>query len=492
MYKRIAPIALLLAFNANAVEVRPEINGTFELADIQAYMAGTANSEYQFGGSNNQGGSVTTTPTPAVPDEVNEGLVWWTDGSTACAKNEYMTIKDIRIAESAGSGIRAGKFSCNIVFQNLEIHYAGVGGIELPYGGEQIHILSNDVYSTVHCPRWHVNVNDSNAPVTCTADYPPSVFAAGYNKYVTIEDNDIWQTHGEGIGYYRNQWAIIAFNRVRDTRKSAIYTESSSDVDIFSNITWDSNSTDETFTFTNGRSPEFDFETEACINTAIEFDQDVKRNAVDVYIRNNICHADGQRGIRVLPLGNFATDYGTEADIFHNLVINATWDLDADNQEDDTGKNVRLVMRNNITHCESGLGCTAANILTTSPASWWGTVAFSDNKWNIAPSDSGYSSSGDLTGKPNLARDADTWDKSNWTFATGPTLSDAILQAGDSGLNAGFNLTTGTIDVDHGLFDYTPSVLFTPTEANIEKPAAYDFDGTTRSTTPNLGPDETN
>lgn len=487
-------IALSLAGLVRAVEVKPEINGTYE--DACRLTANTA-SRCAVGGPDSSGGS-------PVPSSIYGHLL-----GTA-KQMSYITLRDITVTRSPGLGIRIEDNNDHIIVDNMESSLAASLAIDIRPDTVQYHVKNNSFHDTSIC-YWHYrgkyDASLTNITSVCNGFGPAVAELGGLGGsnpiYGIFENNDAYNDYiGEIVGIYDTRGSVwVIGNRVRNARRNGIYLDNTARNLIEMNISWNTTSPNWASLVGVDRYgnsyPDYDVRG---FDVAHEGNRTLRADGGgDNIFRNNISGGNNDclfmAGVFNSVVSTGDNEGSVGASYYHNTCVGYTGKgVEADNGAFGTAYNEHFDLVNNLFYSD-----VDSDDCDVDPSSAFaeGTV-IGPNYWEATPTDvdcrTDNGSYPDVIGNANLARNRDTWNEADWTDAVGPTAANAVLQAGDSGLNAGRPLQTAISWLDGANFDYFSDVTTCSfTEAEWEKQAAYDINCNLRSaTTPNLGADETN
>jgi len=487
MLRSIGLFIALLCGVAHAVEVKPEINGTYEA-------------------------SCRLTASSAPCDVASAGKPSFYGAQVAISTNvSYVTFRDIYIKDVAGVGFGIELDAHHIVVDNIEVAFTATAALDLRRN-QQTHIKNSSWHDSGICLwQWRgtmCSVPDNVSSLCRDAPGGPALIELGGMGHSTaaygiFENNDAYvEYNGEllGVGYHSggNFWVIG--NRIRQGKRNGIYVAASGRNLIENNIRWnyDNSSRSPAIVGTKCNGDAYEDSETRGIDIAVETFETVVQNYSDNIVRNNIFAGvddalfyAGVFPARTVNIGAPGVQY------YHNLVVGHTGEgVVADRNKTGSSWNDHYELVNNIIYSD-----VESAMCSSRAASNWADFEMGPNYWESTPDDvdcrEATDNNGpydDVIGNPNLARSRDSWNESDWTVDSGPSLADAVLQAGDSGLNAGRPLQTAISWLDDANFDYFSEVTtcsFTASE--WEKQAAYDINCNLRSaTTPNLGADETN
>lgn len=467
----------------------PEINGNFDDTCRTNFRADPSSCR-PFGGP---GSNVVN----AIPSSIYTGLVrlnHHTSAQRSAGQNQkYVTVQDISIKDSAGLCFEAGNRNEHITVQRVECSYSGFAGLDASYDSSYTTFKDVDVHHTVYCPMWFLGAGASNQaaiPDNCVIDYPSAVIISNNfsdtssGSWTLVEDLDIYHSYGEGIGAFFCGKTIVRGNRIRDTRRNAIYIDSCSDTLAEANIIWNTAADDIDFG---------DYDVPVGIAVFVENDLGDKQHNEDNEIRNNLIAATGWCFQQSSTVGGAQPHMRIGAAYRNNICLEPTTmgaDFAPSSQDTTAGINTELTYENNIVYAPA---LSAANVCTSAGSGVYGTYSFENNSWSPNPSDSDCDDNEDITGKPTLARDAATFEKAQWTISTGPTFADVVLQVGDARINAG-KVQNATV---HDLSEFVNLTTygdypFTPSASTWNLEVGIDATGANRGSPPNLGPEETN
>ncbi len=467
------------AYRCEDTHNKPEINGTFDAACRAQKRNGTLC--YAFGGD---GSSVSN----AIPRTIYDALVQVRPGNTHADGEKNIVIENLKLMDSAGAAVNTGNRSSGVVVQGLEIAYTGHAAINAGYDAYHTVIQNNEIHHTIYCPDWFRpgSPGQDRIPDACVLDYPPTIgIARNYNEnsagtWTIVQNNDIYHSHGEAIGCNFASRALIRGNRIRDTRKNGIYIADCPRSRVESNIIWNSPEVDADFG---------DYDTPVGIAIHIETDLPGHRDNHENLIRNNIVAATGNCFEQSAWYLNGKIDRVIGAKWLNNTCLEPTSHgarMHPTSAVNSAQFNVELIFENNIVYAPNALTCNAVNSVAVK--------SFRNNMWDSNPSDTDCrdNPATDKIGKPNLARDADRWDKQNWTTSRGPTFADAVLVSG-AGVNDGKSQQSNFLNFNEYALWQEVTYPFRPSGTVWNKLAAYDAAGNLRSTTtPNIGADESN
>jgi len=466
-------------YRCNRSHPKPEVNGTFDESCRLSHRNGTPC--YPFAGTG-------STVSGAVPYEIYSALIQVVSSNSLDQGIQHVTVENLALKDSAGVGIHTGNWSRNITVRGMEIGYVGNIGIQSGYGSMNVAIQDNTVHHTIFCSSWYhaASHNQDLIPDNCVRDYAAAITIAQNHSenssgtWTIVENNDVYHSHGEGIGCNFSSRPLIRGNRIRDTRKNAIYIAACPRARVESNIIWSSAEVDADFG---------DYDVPAAIAVHVETDLPGYRDTTQNVIRNNVIAAAGKCFEQSAWWLNGKLDVPIGAKWVNNTCVQPTEmgaRMHPSSAADDATYNLELIFENNIVYAP---GVTVCNSVTNVASK-----SYRNNFWNAIPSDRDCQDdpSTDIVGKPNLARDADSWGKSNWTVDKGPSFSDAVLISG-AGLGAGKSQQTEILDFTEYSEWGSLSYPFVPSGAEWNKTAAYDSSGNLRSqSNPNIGADETN
>ena len=492
-------LILILAFMpilADAAAVRPSFNGSFDDAARASALDGS--NRFVFCGN---GG-------PANSGCVPSGGYYGVMIRTADASHD-INIADIACIDSNARCFQIGNRADHTTLTNIEAAYFGALGIHVGYNAKHTMIRDSDIHHGNWCAGYfrylYPGSRGPNAPDSCESDAPPMVNIARNDEdslvgtWTIYENNDIYHHWGEGIGAFFGAKCLVRGNRLRDGQKIAIYIADSPHCVVESNIMWNSgdrvvgmglNTND----FDDNDSGDLDY-AQGMSNT-VESNLPFHSNTIEVVYRNNLSAA-----IQLALVQSNWTSGGTDKLIssywYNNTAISeatnststhAGFRFAPSSATNSTTYNRALHVFNNIGYFPNMSGSSVCDSVN------YNDRQFDYNYFSSAP-DAVCRGSNDVAyGKPDFARDADTFDKANWTTASGPTFAMIELQAGDPGLNAGKSLQATKVGVLGGEFDDFSDLTFpfTPTVSNFNKQAGYDALGNLRSATPNIGASEAN
>ena len=203
-----AGIALIFAGLAQAVEVKPEINGTYESGC--RVLGGGGTCEYKNGSAVPTGGWT------------GNGLIT-TGGATG-----YITIRDLSLKDSAGPGMKI---------------YGRDDGAAVEY-----YILNNTILRTVHDAIWGNQLEEGDTFIVKDNDVTLSAlsgvddlesnwgaciavdsgFDAVETVYALFENNTVDQCGGEGMTFLRANGGIMRHNTVSNAQRLTYYFDNAS------------------------------------------------------------------------------------------------------------------------------------------------------------------------------------------------------------------------------------------------------------------------
>jgi len=484
-------IALSLAGLSHAVEVKPEINGTIDngclLNDDENACAFMGNG---------------STRTGAVPSNIYRPLIGTAQNTS------YVTIQDLNVQHSAGFGFRTGQYNDHIVIKNNDFSFTGGGGIDVGFMDKQTFITGNSIFYTELCSYKNRGQSDHNAPKNCIGSFGASMELGGtgnHDAYTIAHNNDIAGTYGEALGSYGVDYTWTIGNKWRGSRSGPRLVDNSNHNVIESNISWAFDTSGLTSVIgTNSWSAPPDWNA-AGVNITIEprtFCPSSGNCPTNFnVVRNNIfatynsettaLKANNKTNIGVPPNPNVNLTEELGVKVYGNTFIGS---LQTALGTDEAYAKGEIDVVNNIVYAtNSGKVCSSYGPAGYEKFRW------RNNFYGVRPSDSDCVGTGDPTaGKPRLARDADTFGESNWTISRGPTIADVVVADQATGDDDGFDMNDETISwLNSADWDYFSEVTFpngggSLNGGNWAKALYYDFDGTVRSDTPNIGADETN
>lgn len=461
---------LALALNtAYAVEVRPQVDGTLELS-----CRTTSSCTITSGGLY----------TPQF--DVTDGM-------------QYVTVQDLVITDSTGTGLRIGDGAHHIIVDNVEVAYIANTNMWTRRGTSQIHIKNSSFHHGAVCWHWFKKPSDDVAfppragSIDACEQSGTSIFALAQSQVDgepalhIVENNDAYVIPQEIIGVFDTEAFWIVGNRVRNSKTGHIVIDHAHDNIIESNICWNYDSTSDTTMGTSyfGTFPDWNGR---CIVISMEPHQNnnFSRRTYPNIVRNNLA-VNGGIIYDINPELDTFNPENVEggAQIYGNTVILGQILGEASGA---TSTNYELQVVNNLVDNDGGTACNFE------PPGTFDVHRVSNNQYTRGTVGSNCGTNIG-TGKPSFARDADTWGITNWVPPAQPTFADAVLQVGDDGIDAGTALQANLSTFDDMDWAYFGDVdyPYAPTGANWEKENFYDATGQSRSlTTPNVGVDETN
>jgi hypothetical protein len=501
-------ILLSLVGTVNAVEVKPEINGTFEDADraaVRAYVTQTTRSTFPSQDAFCGPGS---TNTGCVPSTYWVGLIQGQDYSPRGDPNtvQYIIVQDLIVKDSAAYGVWVGRNNDYVRLSNLDVQYIAHGG--LISGVEAwFHMYDNNtVTNTNYCAMWFrartqsVQVDAALIPDACEVDWPGAIsmtqngpntqynYTPNTGTYSSVINNLVYNSFGEGIiasGTHNHHWAG---NTVVNTRVGLYAAEGGAHL-VEGNIAMKLPSSDpdfndigagiQTFWPTSGWYPVMFSGIDSTVETDIAKEKDTRKNT----FRNNFVL--GVPSCMVLSHGFSSTWDGLSqvGGIFYNNVCLHSTGRDLYVGEGPAAYD-DVIFRNNVMYSPN-----ATNAPDCTPSGTATTQTISHNHWYTNPADSNCDGTGDTYGKPSFSTDPDTLLPSGLTYpADSPDFTD-IVPSG-SLLNSGTPLITNST-----VFDNTDYPWFNSYTAPYNyngtlwvKLNDIDHDGTDRNdTTPDKG-----
>jgi len=487
-----ATILLIPGLNAYAVEVKPEINGTYE----QSCRDTTNTAPCSIWETNKCGESGTAACTGSTPVP---GSFW--NGLLDVGTNQsYITIQDIKLKDAAGYGMRVAFNADHITIDNIEIAATGSGNFDLAQEQQQVVIKNSSFHHSSICYfHWRGKANvPTNVAKNCDVDGPSNVELGGLQSweraFVILSNNDVYDEFiGESVGFYKsvgNGWLVG--NRVREGRRNAgFYMENVGEVLIESNIIWDyDNAADPIAGVDSYNAPNPDIKANV-LDTSIETnwagptttprDQLIFRNNMLAAVASCV-KIQGKYGAVTIDRKVGGQWYGNTCltDGTNNIV-------DVDNGQSGPTHNGQLDIVNNIFYRAGSSACEL-------DATDWTSLNVSNNYWAVTQTNSACSDAGDVIGTPDLVGVAANMIEANYSESVGPVIGDFELKAGDAGLNAGVSIESAVSwldDVDYTYFSDITSPC-APTAIEWEKQLGHDANCVLRSASPNIGADETN
>lgn len=331
MLRSIGFLIALLSGVANAVEVKPEINGTFESA---CRAAGTANCALGLGSS-------------AVPQGIYAASIQISDQS-------FVTVQDLIIKDSAANAININR-STGVVVDNLTVDAIAFSGLAAQTNNVNLEIRNNTFSRMAWCEKWEqdgeTNANSAYEIGICFSGGQPYCvgITGSRGSYSVIENNIVDRGRCEGLNTFGSSYIAVFANRVVGTGLGLHLDKTRFSVvlrNIFlgSNDTWASN---------NGQSG---------IDLALENNQgDGDRNVIAA----NIIAGGVESGIKFDNIADAALDagYNTGAYIYGNTLVanasNAFWLRKNDDRAYDY---VGIV--NNLIYTTQGNDCAVSAAVT--------------------------------------------------------------------------------------------------------------------------------
>lgn len=415
-------------------------------------------------------------------------------------ESNYIEVAGLEVKYGAGIGIQAKGAGLgspgsrhHIIVRDNKVSYVGKQAISFLNGVQNFAILRNEIHNHSQCYIEAVRngvTTFSTRATLCDGGAWGGALIASRNApaYGLIENNDIHDTMGEGIGVGQGATrTIVRGNRVGNTHSTSIYTDMALENVLESNIIWGAD-TGGAGDYSGGS---FGTPFGGGWEANVEKD-DYSHNRCTIW-RNNI-GVDGPvafRGNVFNDAGAYAAGLDITAFAYGNTVVSAGsygWRL--------TRRITEIEAKSNVVYGDAGVGSSAMCSLQSVDAGY--SFDFDYTLWSATPTDGACVGSNDLTGSLVLATNSADWETVD--YATNkPTVDDFRLQAGSAGIGAGdpaletealpCSLTSASFGT--WLWDYTeyPYAVDDATKrANWSKKLFYDFEGTARdATTPDMG-----
>lgn len=415
-------------------------------------------------------------------------------------ESNYVEVAGLDVSYGAGIGIQAKGSGLgfpgsrhHIVVRDNKISYVGKQAISFLNGVQNFAILRNDVTNHSQCyieaVRNGVTTFSTRATLCDGGAWGGAIIASrNAPAYGLIEDNDVHDVMGEGIGVGQGATrTIVRGNRVGNTHSTSIYTDMALENVIESNIIWGAD-TGGAGDYSGGAfgTP---FGGEYAAN--VEKD-DYSHNRCTIW-RNNIA-VDGPAAFR-LNVFNDAGAYAAGLDITAYAYGNTNLSLNSYGWRM-TRRVTEIESKSNIVYLDASLGAAAAVSFQSVDAGY--SFDFDYSLWRTSPSNGAGVGANDVTGGLVLATNDADWETVD--YATNkPTVDDFRLQAGSAGIGAGdpaletealpcslSSASFGTFPFEHMAYPF--AVDDGTKQTNWSKKLYYDFEGTARdATTPDMG-----
>lgn len=379
------------------------------------------------------GGYISSKSIGSVPSYEWDGLI------TIAA--DYVTIQNIRVQDSSGFGINLAKYKHHAIIENNEIDHV-VGGL----------IFLNR-YSYNSIVRKNVGWECAWSTIDNIKPWPthPGCISAANSDDNVIENNTIHSGGGEGIlAYVGADNNIIRGNTVIATTNPGIYIDNASNNLVENNILFG----DFKGVLGEGKG----FYTKGGISIAVEQYYSELFNSTNNIVKNNII--SGVIYCLLTDLQSGAIDQGKiiSFEFINNTCISSDLAIrisDADEQY------LKSVIANNIFWDQN-------TNFTNCKAPYDKDISFSNNSWNIKPSDDDCNHTNDVIGNPNLTNE-DIW---------GNAVNNASLIANDFVPKSTSPVLKKAAPISHVSHDYfgntrplTPAIGAAETQQIIAKPA---------------------
>ena len=455
-----------------ASDPKPEINGTFELSDRrQGYTS------YPFGGT---GSSVTG----SVPADVNTGLLHVADN----LRDAYLWIENIQVKDSAGDGFRVGAHVTHVAIVDTVALDSGHISYAMRYGADDILVKNFVIDGQGYCQSFHEDITHrqdaSRVPDTCKYDYPAAIITAERGERIIIMGGDIKNTWGEGIGAFKCNSSLVIGNKVRDTKRNAIYNADCSNTVVAYNIVWD---TDYEHPYlgrelnpATGRWDSGNYRSNVGISNNVETDLALPKEVDNFFAFGNIVYGAQQCFDQVTWR---PARFSIEGEWYNNVCVTDSTDRAVDfvtgSGHDDTNFNHRLVFRNNIVYAPNTSGMCRASAYRFRD--------FSNNIWSSSVSSS-CDGPAQSVETPNMALSVNNWNRSRFTQDQGPTFADARVLSGRA-LGGGTDILSTMPDVSSWYWWPEVDHPFDPANDTAFENLAFAPDGQAYGNPRNIGVD---
>lgn len=475
-----------VGFRCDDTDPKPEINGTFDEACRQTIdpSSNTGKGCHAFGG-------YTSTVTGAVPPGIDDALVYLPSSQGAV----YVWVENIHIKDSAGRGFGTGRDNRYVAFVDSVIDYSGGFAFVGEQNTKDILVKGSTFRWAAWCSMWwRRGTAEPETPTPCQNNYPNTLRLSTNTvsnglSYAILEDNDMYESYGDGYSINGGQGVIMRGNRIRSVRQPAFLMDHARQYVVESNIVWDANPA-------SAERSEMIYGVTGVAHThePLSF----HRSSFDVLIRNNIFADSSYCGLAT----NWS--YPTYTDEIRSAWYNNTCVLTSPvtggwrfNPSSSIGKPIEFFqeirLRNNIVYAPnagSEQSCSSREYVIQD---------FENNFFYPAPAsiclDRTASNGGDFIQKPVLALDADNWNytAAGWTMTSGPSYSDIVLSGDGVGDGVPLEANHGYLEPDEFFWWDYMDYPYVPDKAIWRKTVGYDFNGNVRNpTAPTIGAWEPN
>lgn len=412
---------------------------------------------------------------------------------------DYNEVKNLRVEYARYRGINvqgAGVLNSlrYLKIDGVDVGYTGYQSIVVERGVSDMVVRNGDYTWAGMCKSFR-SAGTSADTTGCSSGgaWPQAISMTDRSQRILIENNDVRNIFGEGVGSYGHvntsyQYLIVRGNRIVNTHSGALYFEAAGTV-LENNIALGGGTNATVRNTVSPLGPAFS-------GAAFNNERSNTRPTVNNLSRNNLLVGVGEglvlnNSTEALIAGiNYgAKFYGntviapyTRTAKLNMLAINGSltqaqttmieWDIRNNLLWDET---------NNASQCSAG---TDANVTT------------GYNHWSTNPSDSDCDGAGDsYDNTPGISTSSyATWvsygNQSGELPVSWPAFSNAAPTVGGDVINSGTTLSTAILDKDNYGFAYdqiAEVLTGSLTEAEWECALCVDAEGTTRSGAPSKG-----